>query len=48
MVMRTRMNPRTAERERLPARSKLFRHWLLDHLAKEDMLLKPALSGKPV
>ena len=25
----------------------LFRHWLLDHLVKEDMLLKPALTGKP-
>jgi hemerythrin len=25
----------------------LFRHWLLDHLVKEDMLLRPALTGKP-
>ena len=23
----------------------LFRHWLLDHLVKEDMLMKPALTG---
>jgi hemerythrin len=24
----------------------LFRHWLLDHLIKEDVLLRPALTGK--
>jgi hemerythrin len=23
----------------------LFRHWLLDHLVKEDMLMKPLLTG---
>jgi hemerythrin len=26
--------------------AKLFRHWLLDHLVKEDMLMKPYLSHK--
>jgi hemerythrin len=26
--------------------AKLFRHWLLDHLVKEDMLLRPYLTGK--
>lgn len=26
--------------------AQLFRHWLLDHLVKEDMLLKPWLAGK--
>lgn len=26
--------------------AKLFRHWLLDHLVKEDMLMKPFLTGK--
>lgn len=24
----------------------LFRHWLLDHLVKEDLLLKPILAGR--
>ena len=24
----------------------LFRHWLIDHVAKEDLLLKGALAGK--
>ncbi|MBA4382315.1 MAG: hypothetical protein C0406_07090 [Sideroxydans sp.] len=24
----------------------LFRHWLLEHLVKEDMLMKPFLAGK--
>jgi len=27
--------------------AKLFRHWLLDHLVKEDMLLRRWLSGNP-
>lgn len=27
--------------------STLFRHWLLDHIVKEDMQLRPALTGKP-
>lgn len=27
--------------------SRLFRHWLLDHIVKEDMLMKPALTGRP-
>lgn len=26
--------------------AKLFRHWLIDHVVKEDMLLKPALGVK--
>lgn len=26
--------------------AKLFRHWLIDHLVKEDMLMKPYLAGK--
>lgn len=26
--------------------AKLFRHWLIDHLAKEDMLMKPYITGK--
>ncbi len=26
--------------------AKLFRHWLIDHLVKEDMLLKPWLARK--
>ena len=33
--------------EECDAVATLFRHWLLDHLVKEDMLLKPALTGKP-
>ena len=32
--------------EECTAVATLFRHWLLDHLVKEDMLLKPALTGK--
>ena len=32
--------------EECAAVATLFRHWLLDHLLKEDMLLKPALAGK--
>lgn len=26
--------------------AKLFRQWLIDHLVKEDMLMKPYLAGK--
>ncbi len=26
--------------------AQLFRHWLLDHLVKEDMQMKPYLTGK--
>lgn len=26
--------------------AQLFRHWLLEHLVKEDMLMKPYLSAK--
>ena len=33
--------------EECTAVSTLFRHWLLDHIVKEDMLLKPALTGRP-
>ena len=32
--------------EEIAALAKLFRHWLLDHLAKEDMLMKPFLTAK--
>ena len=32
--------------EECAAIATLFRHWLVDHLVKEDMLLKPALTGK--
>lgn len=32
--------------EECDAVGKLLRHWLVDHLVKEDMLLKPALTGK--
>lgn len=32
--------------EECSAIATLFRHWLLDHLAKEDLLLRPALTGK--
>jgi hemerythrin len=32
--------------EECAAIATLFRHWLLDHLVKEDMLLKPALNGQ--
>ena len=33
--------------EECDAIAKLLRHWLVDHLVKEDMLLKPALTGSP-
>lgn len=26
--------------------AKLFHHWIVDHLVKEDMLMKPYLTGK--
>ena len=32
--------------EECTAVATLFRHWLLDHIVKEDMLLRPALAGK--
>jgi hemerythrin len=33
--------------EECEAISALFRHWLIDHIVKEDMQLRSALSGKP-